>query len=172
MPKRYRDGHHPAIYFFIEATVAVTEVTCGQGGASLTITASGGTSPYQYSIDGGSFQAEAEFKNVQPGDHKFVVRDAAGCQQEGTVTIRNAASTLAATATVTDAVCNEKGTVTVQATGGTPDYSFSIDGGAYQTSALFGNLAAGTHKVTVKDQAGCTAELAIEVKQTENKPNL
>ncbi len=49
----------------------------------LTITAFGGTAPYQYSIDGGtSFQAENVFSDLAEGTYLIVVEDKNGCTVE------------------------------------------------------------------------------------------
>lgn len=51
--------------------------------------------------------------------------------------------------------CNNvsNGTVTVTATGGIAPYTYSIDGGAFQSSGTFNAISAGNHNITVKDAA-------------------
>ena len=49
-------------------------------GSSVTISASGGTSPYTYAADGGKAQNTNTFDNLTPGNHVFVVTDANGCK--------------------------------------------------------------------------------------------
>ncbi|MFM7015763.1 MAG: hypothetical protein ACKOX3_05475, partial [Bacteroidota bacterium] len=67
----------------------------------------------------------------------------------GTVTSNYNGSQLSC-ATSTD------GAITVTASGGTGALEYSIDGGAYQSSAVFTSLAAGVHTISVKDANGCT----------------
>lgn len=43
------------------------------------------------------------------------------------------------------------GSVTISATGGIAPYTYSIDGGAYQSSATFNGLSQGNHTITIKD---------------------
>ena len=52
---------------------------CGQNNGSITASASGGTSPYQYSLNGGAFQNNATFGGLGAGNYTLVARDAAGC---------------------------------------------------------------------------------------------
>jgi hypothetical protein len=47
------------------------------------------------------------------------------------------------------------GSVSVQASGGASPYQFRINGGAFQASGTFSNLAAGQYTVEVKDANGC-----------------
>jgi len=48
-------------------------------GGTVKITAKGGKQPYQYAIDGGSYQASNTFTNVSPGLHKAYVISADDC---------------------------------------------------------------------------------------------
>ncbi len=52
---------------------------CGQNNGSITASASGGTSPYQYSLNGGAFQNSGAFGGLGAGSYTLVARDAAGC---------------------------------------------------------------------------------------------
>jgi gliding motility-associated-like protein len=45
------------------------------------------------------------------------------------------------------------GTVTVNATGGIAPYTYSIDGGAFQSSNVFNNINAGSHTIRIRDFA-------------------
>jgi len=49
----------------------------------------------------------------------------------------------------------EGGFIKVKGTGGTPPYTFSLDGSAYQTKDTFFNVSAGQHIVNTKDAKNC-----------------
>lgn len=51
--------------------------------------------------------------------------------------------------------CNNvaNGTVTVTANGGVSPYTYSIDGGTFQSSGTFNAISAGSHNITVRDAA-------------------
>lgn len=55
--------------------------------------------------------------------------------------------------TVTNATCTAPsgGSITVAASGGLPPYSYSINGGAYQSSNVFSGLTQGAKTISVKD---------------------
>jgi len=60
--------------------------------------------------------------------------------------------TISVSASVNDAACEQKGSITVSAVGGVPPYQYSIDGGgSYQSSPIFNNLIPGIYSVFVKD---------------------
>src|SRR5690349_15959756 len=54
-------------------------VSCNGGSTTLTASASGGTSPYQYSLDGVTYQAGTSF-TVNAGFYTGTVKDANGCR--------------------------------------------------------------------------------------------
>ena len=49
----------------------------------------------------------------------------------------------------------EGGFIKVKGTGGTAPYTFSLDGGAYQSKDTFFNVVAGQHIVNTKDAKNC-----------------
>lgn len=65
-----------------------------------------------------------------------------------------------ATYTKTDVSCQgNDGSITVTGNGGTPAYSFNIDGGSFSGSNIFTGLSSGNHIVAVKDANSCVATL-------------
>jgi len=47
----------------------------------------GGSSPYQYSLDGFSFQEDGHFENLMPGDYNIMILDAEGCEVDSSFSI-------------------------------------------------------------------------------------
>ena len=142
-----------------------TDVTChGAADGTITITASGGTPPYVFSIDGGaSFQDNGgNYTGLGPGNYDIAVKDNHGCEQNGnTLTINEPAQLVILSFTKTDATCHgaTDGTITVTVTGGTPPYTYSIDGGVTYISngGTFNGISAGTYSLAIKDANGCVA---------------
>ncbi|MFD3002317.1 gliding motility-associated C-terminal domain-containing protein [Pontibacter toksunensis] len=68
----------------IQATVTpLTQVIGQEKTGSATLSAvSGGTAPYTYQLDGGSFTAEPALNNLGAGTHTLVVKDSFGCTAE------------------------------------------------------------------------------------------
>jgi len=54
--------------------------TCGLLNGLINISANGGTSPFQFSIDSGiTFQSTATFSGLASGNYQLLVQDANGC---------------------------------------------------------------------------------------------
>lgn len=139
---------------------AQTDVTCNGGNdGSVTVTASGSVSPYQYSIDGGTtWQASGLFNGLSAGNYTVIAEDANGCQFPVAITILEPTAVVGSFDSSTDVTCNggNDGDITVSATGGTTPYLYSIDGGTtWQAAGTFSGLAAGSYTITIEDAAGC-----------------
>ena len=64
----------------IVAIASQSDVLChGDSTGAITLTASGGTEPYQYVMDNGDAQTSGLFSGLAAGSHSVVVTDAQGC---------------------------------------------------------------------------------------------
>jgi|GEM_PF-4267034 len=128
-----------------------------QNDGSISVTASGGTEPYEYSIDGGvTFQSSGDFVNVAGGMYTVVVRDAEGCMGTEQAEVESCNLMLSAATTNSTGPDSTDGSIVVTATNGTPPYLYSIDGGSsFQSSNVFTELLGGSYTILVRDNAGC-----------------
>jgi hypothetical protein len=144
-------------------TAVIIDAACGNANGTITATATGGTAPLQYSINGTNYFASNIFNGVAAGGYTLYVRDANGCIKILAVTVLNLpGSTLTATSSPASCGLND-GTITAIASGGTLPLTYSKDGIIYQASNIFLNLAAGPYTITVKDARGCTTPVIIVV---------
>ncbi len=165
-------GSHPVIIGeppVLNAATNTTAVVCnGQNDGIITVTASGGVSPYQYSIDGGATWQSSNIFNVAAGTYSIRIRDFNNC-----ITIQPATVTeplvLTANSVNTDASCDggNDGIITITANGGNSGYQYSIDGINYQASNIF-NVAPGTYNVRVRDNLGCLTSFPTTVGLSSN----
>ena len=111
------------------------------GTYTFTINPPTGVGPFTYSI-GGGFQTSPTFVVNAPGSYDVTVKDANGCPttEPALVVIRQP---LILTPTVTTPVScgNGDGVISVSTTGGSGNYEYRIDGGAWTTSTPFTNIS-------------------------------
>ncbi|SDK60772.1 gliding motility-associated C-terminal domain-containing protein [Catalinimonas alkaloidigena] len=139
--------------------------TCaGDATGSITVAIAGGTSGYEYALNGGAFGTDSVFTSLTAGTYEVVVRDAAGCTDTLTgVTLTEPAAmtlSLVSSSDVTGCAGDANGSFTVALTGGTAAYQYSINSGAFATDSIFNNLTAGTYEVIARDASGCTDTLS------------
>ncbi|MBL0134201.1 MAG: SprB repeat-containing protein [Chitinophagaceae bacterium] len=144
------------------SNTVIVPANCNLGTGSISITATGGTAPLQYSIDGINFSGTILFTNLIPGNYTVFVRDATGCMSTKAVIVGNVVGPQTLTATILNAACGQaNGSITASATGGTAPLQYSLDGVTYQASTLFTNKSAGTYTLYVKDANGCIKTLQV-----------
>ncbi|OEK01277.1 hypothetical protein BFP97_07015 [Roseivirga sp. 4D4] len=145
----------------------ISHISCnGANDGSAQIDVTGGTAPFTYSVNGGSFSSSIDLNNLSPGGYAVVVRDANNCEANASFTILQRPP-LTATVTSTQLVCNgdSDGSITVTATGGTGDLSYSLNGSTFQPSSNFTGLSAGNYTVTIKDENGCEFIVNTDITQ-------
>ena len=145
-----------------------TNVACNGGNTgSVTVSATGGTTPYQYRIGTGAWGSSPTFGGLAAGSYTIEVRDANGCTRTLSVTITESSTLTLSNSSQTNVSCfgGNNGSVTVSAAGGTPSYQYRIGSGAWGSSPTFGTLTSGTYTVEVRDSNGCTRTLSVTITQ-------
>ncbi len=150
----------------IIVTAAKTNASPGQNNGSITVTATGGTG-FTYNINGGNFQSSNVFTGLAPGNYSVAAKTSNGCVGITQVTIGVNDPCAGVTVVVTTTQVNpttgqSSGSITATATGGT-GFTYSLNGGPFQSSGTFTGLAAGNYTVTAKNSNGClgTATVAL-----------
>lgn len=144
---------------------AVTDENCGAADGSIEVTASGGTSPYQFDIDGTGFTSFSNphtYTGLTAGSYTIQVQDANGCLSTMSNESIAGTSGINFLANFIDPTCNgDSGSVVINSiSGGTPPYQFSSDGGGtWQADSNF-TLPAGSYDFWVTDGT-CTSFLPL-----------
>ncbi|MDR2009138.1 MAG: hypothetical protein LBQ22_01480 [Bacteroidales bacterium] len=150
----------------------VTSTLCGNSDGSFTITVTG-TAPYQYQIDGGILQNMTEnsvtISDLTAGNHVISIKDLNNCYSEQNIIIENEDNNgFAVAAYTTNVQCDGTtgGSITLNVTGGTAPYQYSMDNGTSwtnfsdnsATTEVLENIAQGNYDIIVKDAVNCTYE--------------
>ncbi|MDX2190609.1 MAG: gliding motility-associated C-terminal domain-containing protein [Bacteroidota bacterium] len=143
---------------------------CGLSDGAITVTSvNGGISPFEYKVDGSSFQSGNSFASLGTGGHTLYIRNSSSiaCSTSGIGFIITAPGVPAISGNIKNNVSNcglTDGSVTLTGTSGNPPYEFSIDGGAtWQSSNVFTGLAANSYIPFIRNQFSplCTATGAL-----------
>lgn len=137
--------------------------SCNMANGSITLNAIGGTSPFQYSINGVSFQNNGLFTNLAAGNYNVTIKDFNNCSATSAITISSIPGPVL-TATSSPSNCdNNSGSIVCSANGGNAPYTYSIDGITFQQSNMFTGLGVNNYNTSVKDALGCIANFPISV---------
>lgn len=154
----------------LQVALDVKDETCYHSNdVQITITATGGSGNYTYSVDGGNqYSTNPVFKNLMGGTtYAIVVRDSDG----NTKSVWQPVSAVWNPITlriddISDASCSSPngGYIKSGASGGNGSITFSIDGGlTFQNDGKFRNLANGSYSIIARDKNGCLSEIKTAI---------
>lgn len=143
--------------------VLTSDTSCGLSNGILTVTGSGGTAPYQYSINGTVYQTSNLFDNLPSDVYTVYIKDAVGCINTSTEIISVGSVPIVTSFTVAASCNNSDGAIFASGTLGVTPYQFSLDGSVYQSNNIFTGLAAGFYTVHLKDARGCVVTTGITI---------
>jgi gliding motility-associated-like protein len=151
------------------ATVIPTHPKCGNPNGSATVTSvAGGTPPFQYSFNGGTFSGSSSISGLSAGVHTVMVTDANNCTITANFTLTdpgNPASTIGALSHV-NCFGNANGSIILNTSGGMPGYTYTLNPGAVvNTSGFFSGLSAQSYFIIVSDALGCTTTATAGITQ-------
>ncbi|MBK8875119.1 MAG: SprB repeat-containing protein [Bacteroidetes bacterium] len=124
-----------------------------------------GVTPYQYSINGSTFQVSTFFNLIAAGTYPLTVKDANGCLKSQNVTVANLAGPVVSALPVPSSCFANDGTITASVTGGTGLITYSKNGTIFQNSNVFNGLARGSYAITAKDIKNCLSTTTVIVNQ-------
>jgi gliding motility-associated-like protein len=153
----------------LASTFSTTPVVCnGQSNGIINVTASGGVGPYEYSLDGGTYQSSGTFNTANAGNHTVTIRDANGCLRSVPIPVTEP-NVLSLTGNTSTASCDggNDGLIVVNAVGGNSNFQYSLDGTTFQSSDSF-RVAPGNYIVTVRDNLNCVDTQSFIVRLNSN----
>ena len=139
----------------IVLAVASAPASCGLCNGTISVSPSGGNSPYSYAWSGG-LPPVASQTNLCAGIYSVVITDAAGCTQSFTLTLNNSNGPTGETVSTSDVSCPGScdGSATVIPIGGTSPYTYVWNPGGQTVNSLTG-MCAGNYFLQVSDANGC-----------------
>lgn len=155
-------------------SVVATAVKCvGDKNGTISVTAQGGTGPYNYSatLDGANFffANNGVIENLEIGTYTVLIADNNGCSKTILATVPNATLdnfTTSVDSTSCYGADYNDGAVHIVATS-IPNgpYQYSLDNGVPQVSGDFFFVAAGAHTITATNFNGCSSTIPVVVPQ-------
>ena len=157
----------------ISVTGTVTHTSgAGQSNGGISASASGSTG-FTFSINGGAFQTSGNFTGLSAGTYSITAKNGNGCTGSASFTVNNNDPCVGQTFTVggtptnaTPCLPTANGSITVTTNGGGSGFTYSLNGGSFQLSPTFSNLAANTYTINVKESGGCIKQTSVTVNPT------
>lgn len=168
-------------------TATITSNLCiGTAPTFITVNATSGTAPYEYSINGGTFVTTNTFNNLPAGTYNIVVRDSFGCTYSVPALI--VAPQLTANVSLTsglDCTATPNASIAGTINGGTAPYAVqvSLNAGPLTATGItvtgntfaFTTATAGNYVFTITDATGCastTSQITVNPLPVLNAPTV
>lgn len=131
----------------------------GNNTGAIDITVTGGTGLIQYWWTGpnGFTQISGDIVNLAPGNYNLTTTDANGCTTTvPPITVNGATQAITAYFNAVQNTCagQSNGALTINASGGTPPFSYAWSNGV--TTAINNNLLSDYYTVIITDAVGCS----------------
>jgi hypothetical protein len=141
----------------------VTDASCAPNSGSIDLGVVGGNRPYTYLWSNGA--TTQDLTNIPAGSYTVTITDARECRLIlDDIVVASTGTPLVATATAPAIACGQTiGTITVDVSSGTPPYTYSLNGGAFQSSKVFNNLPAGDYIITAKGGNDCSVDIPVKL---------
>ncbi|MFK7810095.1 MAG: lamin tail domain-containing protein [Saprospiraceae bacterium] len=146
----------------LTAPFVTTTVSCaGDASGAISVEANGGISPYNYSWNTGS--NESQIEDLVAANYNLVITDNNGCTYEQNIEVTEPESISYTAFQQTNNNCfgENNGVISLNATGGVGNYTYSWSNGVPENSA--GALTAGEYSVTITDGNDCTFTDLFEI---------
>ena len=143
-------------------TTATSTPTAANGSI---ISSASGSSGFTYSLNGGTAQASGTFTGLTAGSYSVTAKDLNGCSGSQTFSVTaTPCPSITVTATITQTTTPAAANGAIAAVGvGSTGFTYNLNGGAFQASGTFSNLAVGSYTIIAKDVNGCTGSNSFSV---------
>jgi len=144
--------------------VVVENATCGEANGTMTLIASGGQAPLEFSVDGAVFGLENTFFGLLAGNYEPTVMDAAGCMAALQRGITGTTPPRFGEFTIKPAECQEaNGALTAAFDGGSGALTLTLNGREQALEFSITGLLAADYLLLLRDSIGCVDTLTFVI---------
>ena len=145
-------------------TINITEPSCmGFNNGEIEFNGTGGCQPYIYDLNNNP-QNSGTYTNLLAGTYNLKIEDCHHCEIDTIITLNEPQKLEITSVNKNDILCygEHSGTVSINAQGGTPDYTYILDS-LNNNTGLFNGLGQGIHKIYVTDSHNCIDSSSVEI---------
>ncbi len=144
----------------VKSKIIITPSPChGDNENTIALETDGGTPPYRYYFNGSTTGTYTpSFKSLSPGSYRMLVKDEENCSEQlNHIEVTEPAAMNIKEVRKKDISCSTTmdGKIMLNVTGGTPPYTYKLDGNQWQGDSSWSGLNEGIFHFRVKDTHNC-----------------
>ncbi|HZV70250.1 MAG TPA: M43 family zinc metalloprotease [Saprospiraceae bacterium] len=150
------DSLHSTVILMREPLSAILDILnpCAYDNGVINVEIQSGKPPFNYSINGGTFQSSPKFTHLAEGSYLIEVIDNLGCKFDTTILLQEGVSIEGVELEVANPSCNyDNGKIEMHSL--TSGVQYSINGGSFLPDTVFTALPAGNYQVFIMYPGGC-----------------
>jgi hypothetical protein len=157
----------------LAVTLSVAEaISCAEGSnGEISVVSAGGTGDILFGLSPDEiFNTMPSFNNLSAGEFVVYARDSNGCTAQSEVLFLEgpeAISVISISTSASDCGNNGNGSLSIVASGGTGQKTYSLDGINYQSDGAFSGLSTGTYVVYIQDSSQCQTSVSVFISGPE-----
>ncbi len=143
---------------------SATPITCFGDYSTITVSATGGVLPYEFSLNDTIFQSSDMFI-VPAGFYRITIKDSNGCSNKTDTIFLTEPLPITGTVVASPIACHgDSSTLTISASGGVGAFEYALNSGLYQTSNSF-LVPAGEYTVDIRliNNPACYAAVSPKI---------
>jgi gliding motility-associated-like protein len=147
----------------ISFTATVDSIKCNKSVlGKIQMNVAGGTPNYMYSLNNAAFVTTNSYLNLPTGTYNVRIRDNNLCIRDTNIALY-ATDSFYFSFVLDSIPCYNfnNGKLTILGFGGAKPYSYNLDGGSYNSSNVFSNIASGNHSFSIRDAYNCVLNRAF-----------
>lgn len=151
----------------LDLEMTKTDINCfGYQNGSVRVTYDGGTPPLQLTWEGG--YSGTELHSLSAGWYELTITDNRGCEVVDSIEVIEP-QPFTAQIIQEDVTCHgdEDGSIYVEPMGGTPPFTYSLNGSQPTSEYTYYNLGAGRYRIIITDRNNCQLDLAAIIEEPE-----
>lgn len=142
----------------------IVQPTCANTtNGSIQVEVFGNSTAFQYRLGEQPPQNSNLFSGLAAGTHLISVIDDLGCETYHEVELVSPTPLVATSEIKLQGCQTGEHIITIEVTGGTPSYSYSLDNQAFQVGHFFTGVLPGSHQVNIRDANQCVVILSINI---------
>jgi hypothetical protein len=144
------------------ASVSQQNLLCyGDSSASISAVTGSNSNLYHYLWSNGD--TTSTVSGLKAGYYQVTITDGTGCQRQLVSLVGQPSQIVISSINIISITDTTVGNIIISASSGSDTLSYALDGGSYQSTAIFATSTTGVHVIHIRNQSGCVLDTTVGI---------